>query len=316
MLAALPSTRNDIGRRSIWKQAASYGRSSTSEATFGVRSFAFFSDPKALENMGKVGDHKARVKRWLECLNEFDYTLEYRKGSANGNADFLSQLPQPATEHDRSGSSRLTPPSTTPSTSVPGIGLGGLVPQPDSAVLCGLPRTSTDFRVLRVHGPRMRIDDLSAPTGRFAARVPAFVGTGDDHLGRASFWSATDATFFRFSRCPPGLLRRNHPRGALRPHRRLRWDCRLRTASPLGRAEEQPLQPVLRSLPLIMVLDAAGFPGRLEPQRLSRRYPSRLTATERSFGCPTFRALDPFGPCHRPYGRFGRPRRCCQTTLQ
>ena len=39
----------------------------------------------------------------------FDYALEYRKGSANGKADFLSRLPEPATKHERSGSSSLTP---------------------------------------------------------------------------------------------------------------------------------------------------------------------------------------------------------------
>ena len=47
-----------------------------------------------------MGNHNARVQRWLEFLTAFDYNLEYRKGSANGNADFLSRLPEPATEHD------------------------------------------------------------------------------------------------------------------------------------------------------------------------------------------------------------------------
>ncbi|MEP1592764.1 hypothetical protein, partial [Sulfitobacter sp.] len=56
-----------------------------------------------------VGDHNAHVQRWLEFLTAFDYTLEYRKGSANGNADFLSRLPEPATEYDRNGSSCLNP---------------------------------------------------------------------------------------------------------------------------------------------------------------------------------------------------------------
>ena len=59
--------------------------------------------------MGKVGNHNARVQRWLEFLTAFDYTLEHRKGSANGNADFLSRLPEPATEHDSSGSTSLNP---------------------------------------------------------------------------------------------------------------------------------------------------------------------------------------------------------------
>ena len=41
--------------------------------------FCICSDHKALENIGKVGDHNARVLRWLEFLTAFDYTLEYRK---------------------------------------------------------------------------------------------------------------------------------------------------------------------------------------------------------------------------------------------
>ena len=90
----------------------------------------------------------------LKYLTAFDYALEYRKRSANGNAGFLSRLPQPATEHDRRGSSRLTPVDDeaiylvracgllTPFTSILGIGLGGLVPQPDRAVSGGFPLTS------------------------------------------------------------------------------------------------------------------------------------------------------------------------------
>ena len=103
--------------------------------------FRIFSDHKDLENVGKVGDHNARVQKWLEYPIAFDYTLEYRKRSANGNADFLSRLPQRATEHDCNGSSGLTPVDDeaiyfvracgllTPSTSVLGIGVGGLAPQ-------------------------------------------------------------------------------------------------------------------------------------------------------------------------------------------
>ena len=74
------------------------------------------------------------------------------------------------------------------------IGLGGLVPHPDSIILGGLPLTSNEFRDFRAHGSRMRIDDLFAPAGRFVARVSAFVGTDDDRLGRAPFLPAADAT--------------------------------------------------------------------------------------------------------------------------
>ena len=119
--------------------------------------FRVFSDYKALESIGKVAKHNERVQRWLEFLTAFDYTLEYRKGSANGNADFLSRLPEPATDHDRSGSTSLNPVEDTgiylirvcglktPSSPILGVGLGGLVPRTKSAVLGGLPFTSVDF---------------------------------------------------------------------------------------------------------------------------------------------------------------------------
>ncbi|CAB1103607.1 unnamed protein product [Ectocarpus sp. CCAP 1310/34] len=63
--------------------------------------FIIYSDHKALESIGKVGEHNARVQRWLEFLSNFTYTLKYRKGSANGNADFLSRLPLPAQDTDK-----------------------------------------------------------------------------------------------------------------------------------------------------------------------------------------------------------------------
>ena len=119
--------------------------------------FRIFSDHKALESIGKVGNHNARVQRWLEFLTAFDYPLEYRKGSANGNADFLSCLPEPATEHDRSGLTSLNPIEdggiyviracglNTPSSPIPGVGLGGLVPRTEGAVSGGLPFTFADF---------------------------------------------------------------------------------------------------------------------------------------------------------------------------
>lgn len=55
------------------------------------------------------GGHNARVQRWLAFLTAFDYTRKYGKGSANGSADFLSRVPEPATEHDGCGSSIVTP---------------------------------------------------------------------------------------------------------------------------------------------------------------------------------------------------------------
>ena len=101
--------------------------------------FQIYSDHKALENIAKVGERNARVRRWLEFLSVYTYALECRKGTAIGNADVLSLLAQPATDADRTGRNRPTGPDIVgiylirpcgfaqnePPT--PGIGLGGLV---------------------------------------------------------------------------------------------------------------------------------------------------------------------------------------------
>ena len=135
------------------------------------------SDHKARESIGKVGDHNARVQWGLEFLTAFDYTLEYHKGSANGNPDFPSRLLEPAKENDRSGSSSFTPVEDDGiflmrgcglrirSSPTPGVGLSGLVPRTKSVVLGGLPVISSDFCDFRANGSRVKIYDLSSPWG-------------------------------------------------------------------------------------------------------------------------------------------------------
>ena len=98
-----------------------------------------------------MGNQHARVQRWLEFFTAFDYTLKYRKGSANGNADIVSSLLEPAAERDRNGSASLTPVEDggihliracglyTPSSPIPGVGLGGLMPRTEINALGGLP---------------------------------------------------------------------------------------------------------------------------------------------------------------------------------
>ena len=152
-------------------------------------------------------DHNGRVQRRLEFLTAFDYTLEYREGSANGNADFLSCLPKPVTEHDRTGSTSLTPVEDggiyliracglhTPSSPIPGAGLGGLTPRTESNALGGLPVTSSDFSDFRAHGPRMGLDDLPTPSRRFVARVSASVATVDSSPDRGWVSRAADNDF-------------------------------------------------------------------------------------------------------------------------
>ena len=139
--------------------------------------FRVSSDHKALESLAKVTKYNPRVQRWLEFITAYHYTLVYRKGSANGNADFLSRLPLPASEDDRSGHSRLTPSDeehiyliraggllldTPPDVS---LGLGGLAPSSQSVGLGGLPLSQSDFRDFREHGPRtVSYTHLTLPT--------------------------------------------------------------------------------------------------------------------------------------------------------
>ena len=127
--------------------------------------------------------------------------------SAKGHVDFLSRLPEPATEHDRSGSTSLNPVEdggiylirawglNTPSSPIPGVGFGGQVPRTERAALGGLPFTSAGFFDFHTHGPRMRIDDLSAPSGIFVDRVSASVATVDRCPGRGRTLPAADNDF-------------------------------------------------------------------------------------------------------------------------
>ena len=52
------------------------------------------------------------------------------------------------------------------------VGLGGLAPSDPSSGLGG-----GDFQEFRQHGPRMRVDDLDAPSGEFVARAPLHVAS-------------------------------------------------------------------------------------------------------------------------------------------
>ena len=73
--------------------------------------------------------------------------------------------------------------------------MGELVPRTESAVLGGLPFTSADYCDFRTHGSHMRIDDLSAPSGIFVARVSASVATVDRCPGRGGSLPAADNDF-------------------------------------------------------------------------------------------------------------------------
>ena len=73
--------------------------------------------------------------------------------------------------------------------------MGGLMPLTESAVFVALPFTSADYCDFRTHGPRMRMDDLSAPSGRFVAHASASVATVDRCPGRGRALPADDNDF-------------------------------------------------------------------------------------------------------------------------
>ena len=99
----------------------------------------------------------------------------------------------------------------------PGVGLGGLVPRAASAVLGGLvlrtasavlgglPFTSADYCDFRTHGPRMRIDDPSAPSGRFVARVSTPVVAIDRCSYRGRALPAADNALASVFAVPTGI---------------------------------------------------------------------------------------------------------------
>ena len=103
------------------------------------------------------------------------------------------------------------------SSPIPGVGWGGLVPRTEGAVLGGLPFTSADYCDFRTHGSHMRIDDLSAPSGRFVARVSASVATVDRCPGRGRALPAADNDSLRSSPYPPRSAR--PPQKLLLPRR-------------------------------------------------------------------------------------------------
>ena len=115
--------------------------------------FQIWTDNQPLENLSRLAEHNPRVQRWLELLTAYQYTLKHRSGASNGNADMLSRLPVPATEHDISGDTRITMPDdigiylvrasgrTTSGPATPGIGLGGLRPNSNTATLGQAPVT-------------------------------------------------------------------------------------------------------------------------------------------------------------------------------
>lgn len=84
-------------------------------------SFIVYSDHNALEHLCTAGRHRTRIQCCPQLLTACPHRIENRRGFANANANFLSRLPQPATDTDDRGPSNvLTPPTyRRPSSALP-----------------------------------------------------------------------------------------------------------------------------------------------------------------------------------------------------
>ena len=202
--------------------------------------------------------HRRALAQWGPSMHESSGSLSSSprsiahsssaKAEPTASPVFLARFPEPTTEYDHSGSTNfnlvgLTSPNQSgiyllrtgglraPSSPIPGVGLGGLVPRTEStylgglvsrtertvlgglvplaestvlgglmpraehAALGGLPVTSTAFNDFRTHELGTRIDGLSAPPGRFVARVSTSVATTEGCIGRGSISPAADTVF-------------------------------------------------------------------------------------------------------------------------
>ena len=133
--------------------------------------FQAFTDHECLLRICKIGETKPRIQRWMEVYSAYNFSLFYRRGKDNANADILSRLPLPPTDEDISGYCALTDtddlgvyltracdlvPSFCPTPGIglgglaplshvtPSLALGGLIPQPDPPILGGLPLSRAD----------------------------------------------------------------------------------------------------------------------------------------------------------------------------
>ena len=53
--------------------------------------FVVVNDRQPLKNLESLSTKANRVQRWFDFLSPYTYTLEYRPGKNNGNADLLSR---------------------------------------------------------------------------------------------------------------------------------------------------------------------------------------------------------------------------------
>ena len=64
------------------------------------RHFTIWTDNTAVTWLYSQKEPKGKLARWIMSLLEYDFTVKYRKGSLNGNADGISRIPAVATVVD------------------------------------------------------------------------------------------------------------------------------------------------------------------------------------------------------------------------
>lgn len=65
---------------------------------------------ECIQPIRKIGEIKLRIQHKIEFLYPYNFSMSYRHGKINVNADFLSRLPFPLTEEDIPGSCALSDP--------------------------------------------------------------------------------------------------------------------------------------------------------------------------------------------------------------
>lgn len=160
--------------------------------------FVIPTDYMTLQKLSRIGEHNSRVQQWLEFLSAYKYTVKCRKGTANGNADVLSRLPQPPTVKDLNDACRLTNPTDVGfcvigaggiwsrginSVANPGLGWINLAHTPDSVVGGLTPADSDfgDFRSCRNRAAKLEPASASHPPVRHSPPGVHHVSAHDDY---------------------------------------------------------------------------------------------------------------------------------------
>ncbi|XP_075926286.1 uncharacterized protein LOC142929264 [Petromyzon marinus] len=98
------------------------------------RHFTVRTDHAALQYALRVTQPSGQLSRWLEILQDYDFTTTYRKGARHTNADALSRLPPASDCACLRGSGRCKPPEDSPPLDIPVLAAATEDPLPEGPV--------------------------------------------------------------------------------------------------------------------------------------------------------------------------------------